>query len=164
MNFLLLTGAGFTRNWGGWLGSEVFEYLLGCPEVLEDQGLRTLLWQFADKGFEYALSKLQIEYRSRHTHENTMRLDSMEQAISRMFNDLNASIRDSVLMFPQHRDTMWGFLSRFHAIFTLNQDLWLETKYLHTSYNTGESGEFTWKGHELPGMNSASAHSPTDPA
>ena len=27
-NYLLLTGAGFSRNWGGWLSSEVYDYLL----------------------------------------------------------------------------------------------------------------------------------------
>ena len=31
----LLTGAGFSRNWGGWLANEAFEYLLGVPEVDE---------------------------------------------------------------------------------------------------------------------------------
>ena len=33
MNHILLLGAGFGRNWGGWLAGEVFEYLIGCPEV-----------------------------------------------------------------------------------------------------------------------------------
>ena len=31
MTFILRTGAGFSRNWGGWLASETFEYLLGSP-------------------------------------------------------------------------------------------------------------------------------------
>jgi hypothetical protein len=26
---ILVTGAGFSRNWGGWLADEAFEYLLG---------------------------------------------------------------------------------------------------------------------------------------
>jgi len=29
----LLTGAGFSRNWGGWLVNEAFEYLLGSKGV-----------------------------------------------------------------------------------------------------------------------------------
>jgi hypothetical protein len=28
MQHILLTGAGFSRNWGGWLADEAFEYLL----------------------------------------------------------------------------------------------------------------------------------------
>jgi hypothetical protein len=33
MPYYLLTGAGFSRNWGGWLANEAFEYLLGAPEI-----------------------------------------------------------------------------------------------------------------------------------
>jgi hypothetical protein len=43
MSHILLTGAGFSRNWGGWLATEAFEYLLGAVEV--DDQLRHLLWQ-----------------------------------------------------------------------------------------------------------------------
>ncbi|MEA2943355.1 MAG: hypothetical protein QOD09_3884 [Bradyrhizobium sp.] len=43
MAHYLLTGAGFSFNWGGWLASEAFEYLLGAPEI--DGELRALLWQ-----------------------------------------------------------------------------------------------------------------------
>ena len=38
MPCVLLTGAGFSRNWGGWLAIEAFEYLLGCPEWTETSG------------------------------------------------------------------------------------------------------------------------------
>ena len=38
----LLLGAGLGSNWGGWLASEPFEYLLGCPQV--DADIRNLLW------------------------------------------------------------------------------------------------------------------------
>jgi len=45
MGHVLLLGAGFSRNWGGWLATEVFEYLLGCPEIANDPNLRALLWR-----------------------------------------------------------------------------------------------------------------------
>ena len=48
MTYILLTGAGFSRNWGGWLASEAFEYLIGCGEL--DSDLRTLLWDGEGKG------------------------------------------------------------------------------------------------------------------
>jgi hypothetical protein len=62
MTFVLLTGAGFSRNWGGWLATETFEYLLGCSEV--DANLRHLLWTSKRNGtgFEDALAHLQEEY------------------------------------------------------------------------------------------------------
>ncbi len=62
MRYHLLTGAGFTRNWGGWLADEAFEYLLGAPEV--DKYLRDVLWQakLHGEGFEGALSVVQGAY------------------------------------------------------------------------------------------------------
>jgi len=58
---VLLTGTGFSRNWGGWLANEAFEYLLGCPEV--DDHLRHFLWKHKRQGggFEDALAELQLE-------------------------------------------------------------------------------------------------------
>ena len=52
---ILLTGAGFSRNWGGWLASEAFEYLLGCTEI--DEETRRLLWE-SGGGFEDTLADL----------------------------------------------------------------------------------------------------------
>ena len=51
MNFVLLLGAGFTRNWGGWLASEVFEYLLGSPEI-DDNLCRLLLHYKRERGWQ----------------------------------------------------------------------------------------------------------------
>ncbi len=45
MSRYLLLGAGFSRNWGGWLAAEAFEYLLGCPEVTRNPELQALLWR-----------------------------------------------------------------------------------------------------------------------
>jgi hypothetical protein len=61
MHYYLLTGAGFSANWGGWVAAEAFEYLLGCPEILADDRLRDLLWEYQLKGgFEDALAELQL--------------------------------------------------------------------------------------------------------
>jgi hypothetical protein len=55
--FVLLTGAGFSRNWGAWLADEVFEYLLGDKDL--DREMRKFLWDTRRKGFEEALTRLQ---------------------------------------------------------------------------------------------------------
>ena len=53
MGHLLQLGAGFSRNWGGWLVSEAFQYLLGCPEICASEVLRCLLWRHqVTGGFE----------------------------------------------------------------------------------------------------------------
>lgn len=60
MSNFLLTGAGFSRNWGGWLAEEAFEFLLG--EVEHDDDLCKYLWKSRDEGlgFEAALAQLQM--------------------------------------------------------------------------------------------------------
>jgi hypothetical protein len=62
MHNLLLTGAGFSYNWGGYLASEAFEFLLSVTDG--DDDLRALLWRDhqAQLGFEDTLAKLQREY------------------------------------------------------------------------------------------------------
>jgi hypothetical protein len=74
MPHYLLTGAGFSRNWGGWLASEAFEYLLGASEI--DAYLRRLLWsaKLRGEGFEGALSVVQSAYASSKSTENRKRL------------------------------------------------------------------------------------------
>jgi hypothetical protein len=75
MSHILLLGAGFSHNWGGWLAAEVFEYLLGCPEIAGDDGLRSVLWRQQETGgFEAALEQIQAEHR-RDPRPNQQRLD-----------------------------------------------------------------------------------------
>ncbi len=68
----LLTGSGFSRNWGGWLANEAFEYLLGCEEI--DNLLRHKLWQSktSGNGFEDTLADLQQAY----NHDRDARLEA----------------------------------------------------------------------------------------
>ena len=83
-----LTGAGFSRNWGGWLADEAFEYLLGCQQV--DDDIRALLWNHKGLGgFEAALSHLQSELDRQRDSASERRLAKLERAISEMFADMN---------------------------------------------------------------------------
>ena len=53
---LLLIGAGFSRNWGGWLASEVHDHLIGSRAVRENPAVRTALMETQKSGgFEAAL-------------------------------------------------------------------------------------------------------------
>ena len=127
MPHYLLTGAGFSRNWGGWLANEVFEYLLGAPEI--DDYLRSVLWasKLRGEGFEGALSIVQDAYASSKSDESKQRLVRFTRAVIGMFEMMQSAFnkidyRESGLRLQQ-------FLSRFDAIFTLNQDTLLETIY-----------------------------------
>lgn len=135
---IVLTGAGFSRNWGGWLANEAFEYLLGCPET--NTRLNNLLWTCYDNrsGFEGALARLQ---RSGSDPED---LHLLTRALRGMFDAMNR-------VFPgtQGPDIGGGhkgsrLLAHFDAIFTLNQDLLLEKGYSPTNPQR-------WNGFRLPG-------------
>jgi len=148
---LLLIGAGFSRNWGGWLAAEAFEYLLGAPEVLANENLRTRLWKAQPKGgFEVALADLQ---RLAATGDADASKDAREltAALASMFADMN----DGLLAAPFEFGVAAGksiarFLARFDAIFSLNQDLLIEHHYLSQDISLLAPGKFA--GAEMPGV------------
>ena len=125
MTRILLTGAGFSYNWGGMLASEVFSYLIGCDEI--DDELRRLLWR--DRNFEDVLAALQ-----RATDdEGKRRYPLLVSALAGMFNGMGQAFMQREFEFrnpPDTRYSLQSFLARFDAIFTLNQDTLLEQKYI----------------------------------
>jgi hypothetical protein len=79
---ILLTGAGFSRNWGGWLANEAFEYLLGGSFV--DDLLRRRLWIAKERkqGFEDVLSDLQTEHEARWQGQTEQDLRNLTSAVT----------------------------------------------------------------------------------
>ncbi len=75
---ILLLGAGFSRNWGGWLANEAFEYLLGCPEVIANADARAMLWKHKDaQGFEGALGEARRHYILRSKMSSVAQLNAL---------------------------------------------------------------------------------------
>jgi hypothetical protein len=169
MPHYLLTGAGFSRNWGGWLASETFEYLLGSSEL--DDDLRGLLWKSkeAGGGFEDALAELQEEHARCGDAHSAKRLNDLQAAIVGMFNRMDQSFAAKTTIEPQQEmdpitphpeNYVRTFLFRFDAIFTLNQDLLLERHYLD-EINVQRSQK--WNGGHIPGMRRFNTSPITDP-
>src|SRR5947209_7651914 len=93
MPHILLLGAGFSRNWGGWLADEAFEYLLGCPQL--DDGLRTRLWRYKGRGgFEAALSELQTETAQHFSVALLDHATKLDGAIRGMFDDMDKAFAE----------------------------------------------------------------------
>jgi len=160
---IALLGAGFSRNWGGWLAPEAFEYLLGCSPV--DEGLRHLLWSYKRRGgFEGALAQLQADFAQRRDAASEERLTKMQNAIMQMFADMDKAFGAISSFEPQNesRYLVRSLLARFDAIFTLNQDLLLERHYLNQ--NVALSSYRKWNGWEIPGMRAVSGDGSQDPA
>ncbi len=153
MTNILLLGAGFSRNWGGWLANEVFDYLLGCPEITANSALRRALWRSKDQGgFEQTLALLQSDA-SFSPSERAAAAQPFEAALVRTFSDMNAGLLGLAdLEFPTaHPWKVGQFLAGFEAIFTLNQDLLLEHRYMPHVAGASYSGQ-VWKGAQLPGL------------
>lgn len=148
----LLLGAGFSRNWGGWLAVEVFEWLLGHPNIRSDATLRSLLWKHQQNGngFEAALSEVQASAASNPPSYQSS-LDAFQAAIDAMFDEMNNALHVSDFDFSNQIDqTTRSLLVQFDAIFTLNQDTLLEHAYCND--NVGLANLQKWSNACLPGM------------
>jgi SIR2-like domain len=154
MNCLMLIGAGFSRNWGGWLADEVYDYLIGVREL--DDTCRQLLTSHRAAGFEKALGILQADSSPAARNAGTP-LRLMEAAIEQMFTDMGrAWFRtgwDMEFMSPPQtgRSNIKEFLARFDAIFTLNQDLLLEIGYCQRA-EPMQAFNPRWHALEFPAM------------
>jgi SIR2-like domain len=143
MPFILLTGAGFSYNWGGPLASEVFSQLLADKDI--DDPTREMLFN-APGGFEQVLADLQLSAdpadKKRHA--------ALITAVVGIFNGMNNTFMHMQFEFenpPSVQHSLATFLSRFHAIFTLNQDALLEQH-----YNPHIGPPMNWGHLQLPGM------------
>lgn len=154
MNCILLIGAGFSRNWDGWLAGEVFDYLIGVPDL--DETCRHLLWAHKAAGFEKALSVLQAD-KSPNARSPDSPLRRMEAAITQMFRDMGRGWFHEGFEFefmspPETgRSNVKKFLARFDAIFSLNQDPLLEIGYCQRA-EPPQAFNPRWSGLEFPGM------------
>jgi len=147
---ILLTGAGFTRNWGGWLANEAFEYVLGRPEIGVE--LRQRLWadKMKGKGFEDTLGVLQQEASTGRPRAAEI-VDEFLAALVAMFNEMNQGL--ATAQFEPQNVTAYlvgTYLARFDYIFTLNQDLLLEHHYLNG--NIGLQLPRKFSGWQMPGL------------
>lgn len=143
----ILTGAGWTRNWGGRLAAEVWQDLMGHRAVQNNARLRELLLE--ESSFEATLGKAQAEPftpADRQAFEQAL-LDAfvaMDWEIARPDHDpwINIyKVQDLLFRF-------WGQRGgRVDAgyMFTLNQDLWPERR-LYNEHVSGAAGP------SLPGM------------
>jgi SIR2-like domain len=142
MTFLLLTGAGFSYNWGGPLASDVFSALLADTGL--DSHTRDLLFD-SGGAFETVLADLQLS----KDPGDQKRYDALITSVVGIFNGMNNTFMHMQFEFenpPSVQHSMTSFLTRFHAIFTLNQDALLEQH-----YNPMIGPPMNWGHLQLPG-------------
>jgi hypothetical protein len=119
MTFILLTGAGFSHNWGGPLASEVFSALLADRDI--DASTRNRLFAVSSAGLEQVLADLQLST----DPDDKERHEALITAVIGIFDGMNNNFMPIKFEFedpPQVSYSLQNFLSRFHAFFTLNAD------------------------------------------
>src|SRR5260370_27028386 len=152
MNCVLLTGAGFSKNWGGRLAREVTNDLMSRL-----QGNQHLLQLLNRTNFEDVLAQVQGEYILSRNRESENRLNLLQDAITSVFHRMNYHFEGLQFEFSNDAAHMiQKLLVRFDAVFTLNQDLLLEIHYKNQNvaiwYGT------RWQGYELPGVRQLPSH------
>jgi hypothetical protein len=147
MTAILLTGAGFSRNWGGWLANEAFEYLLGRPEL--NPRIRNCLWKFGGN-FENTFQELRAA--SARSEIEAGDFDAFNTMLLAMFENMKLGFRSAHLETDQVSSTIRTslFLAHFDAIYTLNQDTLIEQQYAYQPAHATTHGR--WAGVELPGL------------
>jgi hypothetical protein len=148
MTHILLTGAGFSRNLGGWLASEVFNHLMSGGL---DNVTRELLIKHSTTGrFENTLSEFQLRQTQNPNVETEQRLQALTSALYGMFEQMSQVFLRGQFEFQNDVAYMVRpFLNRFDAIFTVNQDTLLEAQYFDGNLPR-------WSGVQLPGINTKS--------
>lgn len=127
MNAVLLTGAGFSHNWGGRLAREINTAV--ALRLQNDRDLADLLHR--NPNFEEALTELENECATSARPGAQQRLQKLETAVVDAFGEMNKHLAGAAFEFSSDRTfALAEFLVLFDTIFTLNQDLLLEAKYL----------------------------------
>ena len=127
---VLLTGAGFTQNFGGFLADQMWEKILNQPVVYQTHSLRqTMLSQDNDLNFEKLYSLLRRRHESEYPPflnalDLTFRqLDEVVRRNAKNSADCQINLEGLALFFRQF-EPAGGQTKGF--IFSLNQDLLFE--------------------------------------
>jgi len=138
---VLLTGAGWSRNWGGQLASEVWSSLVGHQRIRANARLRDLLLE--ESAFEVALGK---------THAapfTSVDRAEIEQAVLDTFvamdREIARSDHDPWINIYKVQELLFRFFGQRNEgnnsgyLFTLNQDLFFE-RHLYNEHVAGAHG------------------------
>jgi hypothetical protein len=127
---VLLTGAGWSRNWGARLAAGVWELLMDDADIAANDRLRALLLE--EPSFEVALAKTQLapftpDDQNQFTRALVNGFISMDRAMMRPFDGSPGTIN-----IYKVQELIFRFTGRFGQnfgtgyFFTLNQDLFPE--------------------------------------
>lgn len=150
-DLILLTGAGFTKNFGGFLSGEMWAQIFNDAEIQSDGDLRDLLQK--DYDFESVYSAV-VSSRMTEASKNIMK-----RAIEKSYKNLDDAIKNWVFNESNPYPVNWSCLNNLITLFngsrdekgfffTLNQDLFMERQ---SSYHSPGSPRFSHEFYTLHG-------------
>lgn len=127
---IILTGAGFSKNFGGFLGSEMWGQIFNNKRIQDDSDLRSVLQD--DYDYESVYSKV-IDSKLPKEKKDVMR-DVMLEAYGRLDDILREWVFNDRSPYPVNRYLLSDLFTRIQStanhsktfFFTLNQDLFME--------------------------------------
>lgn len=126
-DIILLTGAGFSKNFGGFLGAEMWVMVFNNPLIQAQERIRSLLLR--DFDFESVYSEV-ISNNDYTADEKEAIKEAIEQVYQRLNNVLESTARTHEVDLDKLRDFLVSLLfnddSENGLFFTLNQDLFIE--------------------------------------
>jgi len=121
MNYIL-TGAGFTANWGGWPADKLLSSLLSSNAIKTNQDLRLFLSKTNNQNFESILDELR-KLAEDDPKQWKDKLRILEGAIIEDFKEME---QDYARAQSSYNHDIENLFAQGNIIFTLNQDLLLE--------------------------------------
>lgn len=133
--YVLLTGAGFSSNWGLWLGKEIWQAIIGSKKLKGNKEAKSILLDHKNiERYEEALAYAEKDYPSTYKLLTEVILDVFTFMDEFLLRSDRKSIPESKNEHDENKVIKKYFLARFDYIFTLNQDLLFErvlSKYLY---------------------------------
>src|SRR3989344_5015644 len=123
---VLLTGAGFTRNFGGFLARDMWARIFNSEEVQSQERVRKMLVEYSD---DYETAYEETLRSSIYTDEEK---NAFQFAVEKAYEKLDDTIRDLWAVKGLDYHSLGPFLRLFFGdgkqgvFFTLNQDLFME--------------------------------------
>lgn len=129
---ILLTGAGFTKNFGGFLAEEMWAQILVHPEVQKEWKVI----EFMHNEFNY--EKVYYEIMHGHSYLSLPQYKTaINNAVMQIYQNLDYRIHNN---HPDSHEGIFQLINLFKGnedevglVFSLNQDLYIERLFIHKS-------------------------------
>lgn len=124
----LLTGAGFTHNFGGYLASQFWEHIFNLPITYQNPGLQLIL---KHRKYKYDFEEIYAVLREKNDERFSLYMSALDEVYGEIDTLVQAALDQSQTDISLNELRKW--LGRFSGgdknagyIFTLNQDLFFE--------------------------------------